>query len=161
MILFRKSRPGLEALETRDCPTIHLGVVGNALFVLGDAADNKVAITDDGKGAVTATIDGRSISGTAIRPILVDTQRGNDTFSYTLTGPLAGKRTLAVELGAGNDTGTLDASKGITSGALRAELEGGDGLDTLSATIGSIAAGARAAVEVEGGKGNDTINTIF
>lgn len=156
-----KPRLGVEALELRDCPAVFLSVVGNTLVALGDNGNNTVTITDDGRGGVSATGDGRTVSGTGISNILVSTQAGADTFSYALTGALAGNRLLAVDLGRGDDTGSLNLAAGVASGNLLAELQGNDGVDRVGATVGGLAAGARAAVEVNGGKGNDIIDNVF
>jgi hypothetical protein len=157
----RSSRPALELLEARDCPAVSLNVFGSTLVVTGDDANNTVTITDDGNGNVTATGDGRTVNAGGINQIVVDTRCGNDTFRYTLTGALEGDRSLSVKLGRGTDNGTIDAQAGVARGTFAVNLDGEDDADTLSATLGSIAAGARADVRVEGDGGNDTINVAF
>src|SRR5262249_59785981 len=92
---------GVEALERRDCAVVSAGVFGHTLFVRGDANANVITITDDGKGAVSAKIDGVSASGTGITHIMVEAGAGNDSLTYTLGGPLAGEERLLADLGSG------------------------------------------------------------
>jgi hypothetical protein len=157
--------PRCETLEGRDCPSgfsggLGVSVVGHTLVVRGDNNANAVTITDDGQGNVSATIDGKSASGTGINKIIVDTKGGDDTVKYTLTGALAASEVVFIELGRGTDSATLDFSPGVNAGKLRVAVEG-HGTDTINATFGSIAAGAAVRASFEGGRGDNTINTTF
>jgi hypothetical protein len=130
------------------------------MFVLGDAGNNVVNITDNGRGTVAATIDGHSATGRHINRVIVDTGAGTDQVSYRMTGALAGSETVLVDLGSGNDTATLDFSPGVRSGRLAVAVEGA-GTPTGSVTLGSIAAGALAQVLVEANQGPGNLSVTF
>jgi hypothetical protein len=158
----RRFLPAVESLEARWCPSVSIGVRGQVLFIRGDAAANTVAIQDDGSGNVTANIDGKSVSGSNIHRIYVDTHGGGDTINYSLTNPLQTREFLGIETGAGNDTITLDFSQGVAAGGrLGVGVQTGGGDDNVSATLGSIAAKASASVNIETGDGNSTVNFGF
>jgi hypothetical protein len=63
---------------------------------------------------------------------------------------------VAVDAGGGNDAVTLEA--GDVNGVLAFAAYGGNGTDTLSATVGGVAADALAAVALDGGWGHDAIS---
>lgn len=150
-----------EHLETRDCPAVRIGVAGPLLFVIGDRAANTIAITDDGKGTVTATSGTQSVTGTGIRAIRVNAEAGDDNVTYTQTAARTVPLALSIDLGKGNDTGKIDMKAGATAGLIAAEMQGNDGIDTLTVDVGAIAAGVLAAMQVNGGKGDDAITTTF
>jgi hypothetical protein len=130
--------------------------------VIGDAANNTISITDDGRGNVSVTADGgQAVTASGINRIDVDTRGGDDTFSYALTAALEGDRNLSVRLGGGNDRATIEAADGIARGTFAVQMEGREGADSLTVTLGAIAAGARADVRADGDEGNDTINLAF
>lgn len=153
--------PRLEMLEERDCPSVSAGIFYNTLYLIGDSAANKVAITDDGQGKVSATIDGVQASGSDIRGIVVLAGAGNDSVTYTLSGLLKTSRGLLIDLGGGDDSATLDASLGVASGSLLGTVRGGSGNDTIKADLGPIAANAHVLLTLDGGLGNDTIAATF
>jgi hypothetical protein len=158
----RRFLPRCEALEARDCPSSVPGafVTGHTLVVQGDANANTVAITDDGQGNVTATIDGKSVTGAHINRVVVNTGAGNDTLNYTLTGSLAVSEAVFIQMGTGTDSATLDFTPGVSKGNLRLSAEG-KGTDTITASLGSIAAGASVRADLEGANGNDNLAVNF
>lgn len=157
-----RSSPAVESLETRCCPSASIGIRGQLLLIRGDAAANTVAIQDDGAGNVTASIDGKSVTGSNIHGIFVDTRGGDDSVSYTLANPLETREFFGIRTGGGADTVTLDFSKGIAAGGhLRLGVSSGGGADNVSANLGSIAAGASAKVNIETGDGDSTVNVGF
>src|SRR5260370_3087351 len=131
--------PQLEALEDRNCPSF-IGVRGNTLLIIGDPTADTVSITDSGNGTITGTIDGQSATGTTINHVVVHTRGGDDTLTYTLTNPLTSPLHLQIDMGAGNDTATLDFSPGITDTRLKVDFTGGKGDDTLTSKFGTITA---------------------
>jgi hypothetical protein len=153
--------PTLETLEGRDCPSVDAFVVGHTLFVRGDDADNVVSITDDGLGGVSADIDGTTVDGTDIRRINVQTRDGNDTVTYTASASLSASRHLGINLGKGDDTFTMDAASGITSGSLNVSLHGHQGDNTGTITLGTIDEGASALFQLHGGNGDDDFTATF
>src|SRR5262245_50519319 len=153
--------PRFEVLEDRCCPAVSIAVLGGAMFVLGDSSANTVAISDQGNGTVTASISGASNSASRtasnINSIVVLTREGADSVSYQLTNPLTTARALLFDLGQGNDTATVDATAGVSRSALVVGVLGGDDSDDIHASIGAVAAGAYAALTLDGGGGDDTV----
>src|SRR3954466_16053812 len=92
--------PRVEQMEERRVPAASINVIGNSLVIIGDNSANAIDIQDNGAGSVSATIDGKSASGTDIRKIVVIGRGGNDTLNYTLTGALTRTQVLAADLGA-------------------------------------------------------------
>jgi hypothetical protein len=156
-----QSRPRLEVLEDRSCPAVFIVTFGGTMFVVGDNAANGVTITDQGDGNVEAVIT--SPSNTAereasnINSIVVLTGGGGDTVDYQLDNPVTRAKALSVDLGGGDDTANLNASAGVNGSYLLASVYGGAGADAITGSIGAIAAGAAAALALDGGLGNDTV----
>jgi hypothetical protein len=149
----RRTVLGCEHLEGRDCPAII--VLGSYMAVVGTSAADAVAITDDGAGTVTATLNGTTRTATGIQTVAVLTFGGNDSISYTLTGAQSGRRAVAVDAGAGDDTVSLTG--GAVGGLFAFAATGGAGTDTLSATVAGEIDGYLA-VALDGGFGNDTVS---
>jgi hypothetical protein len=117
--------PELELLEDRTVPALQILQAGNTVFVLGDAASNRLTVLDNGssKGGAVLFADGVtgqtlfSLRGREVNPraplqVLFRLGAGDDIVSYNLTGGVNGSsagrmasagRTLDVGLGAGND----------------------------------------------------------
>src|SRR4051794_33938705 len=82
---------------------------------------------------------------------------GDDTVNYSLTGELTNSRSILLDLGAGNDTATLDFGAGVADGGrLRLGVAGGRGDDTVTATFGAVAGDVSVGADL--GAGNDTLN---
>jgi hypothetical protein len=107
------------------------------MTVRGDNQANQIAITDDGHGNISATIDGHTASGTGIKHVVVEGRKGDDTISYTLTGVLVRKEKLEFRLGQGTDQLTLDFTQGATAAHLNIDVDG-SGADTISSTFGDL-----------------------
>jgi hypothetical protein len=154
--------PRLEVLEGRSCPAVNIAVLGGTMLILGDNAANTVGITDFGDGNVDASITSPTNTATRsaanINSIVVLARDGGDAVHYRLANALTTGRALLVDLGRGSDSANLDLSAGVDAAALLATVLGGDDADNLQARIGGIAAGAYAAVGLEGGRGGDTID---
>lgn len=152
----------LENLEARECPAATITVLGSVMTIRGDNLANNIAISDNGQNAVTATVDALApVTATGITTIRVNAEAGNDVFAYRLTGAAGTPRSLFVDLGKGNDSGSLNLGAGFAAGRFFADVQGNDGIDSLAATLGSVAQGASAVAEVNGGKGTDVINGAF
>jgi hypothetical protein len=152
--------PQLEALEDRNCPSF-IGVRGNTLLIIGDPTADTVSITDSGNGTITGTIDGQSATGTTINHVVVHTRGGDDTLTYTLTNPLTSPLHLQIDMGNGKDSATLNFSPGITNTRLKVDFTGGKGNDTLTTMFGAI---TNSTVNFRSnlGKGDDTFdNTLL
>ena len=151
--------PQLEALEDRNCPSF-IGVHGHTLLIIGDPTADMVSVTDSGNGTVTGTIDGQSATGTTINHVVVHTRGGDDTLTYTLTNPLTSPLHLQIDMGAGNDTATLDFSPGVSSSRLKIDFNGGKGDDTLTTMFGDITS-SRVNFRADLGKGADTFDSTL
>jgi hypothetical protein len=66
---------------------------------------------------------------------------GDDNFSYELTGELTTDRELRLDLGAGDDTATLDFAAGVNDAELEVDVRGAGGDDTVDATFGDVTDG--------------------
>lgn len=152
----------LEALENRCCPSAlsALAVHGSTLVVKGDNTANNVAITDDGQGNVTATMDGKTVTGSGIRTIIVNTRGGDDVVSYTWTGSLTADQHLVLHLGKGDDQVLLDASQGMQASRVKIDLHGNDGDDQVTAKLGAVD-GTNFFLNANLGKGDDLLDVTL
>jgi hypothetical protein len=160
-------RPELEVLEGRDCPSAIITAIPHTLLILGDAGDNTVKITDDGKGTVTASIDAVSATRSGINAIVVLTGGGNDTVNYSLTGPLTTPRAVAVDLGsvadsaANKNSATFDFGGNEIDAYFAAAVVGTAGQDTVSTASFTGAIKEVAALAVYGRGGADAISVDY
>jgi hypothetical protein len=160
----RRFVPRVQPLDERALPSVSYDLQGTFLFVHGDDAANQITINDDGTstGVSVTSIDGNNwAAGTVITHVFVDTQDGNDTVAYNLTGPLSVNRLVDVDLGNGADNYTA-----IISGTSLAEWvnldlsahgRGGKDTLTLNAQQVSTASGSVLNVSFDGDAGKDTI----
>jgi hypothetical protein len=118
---------------------------------------NTISVTDNGSGMISGTIDGQKASGTAINHVVIHSGAGNDTLTYTLTGPLTTREHLQIDMGSGTDSATLDFSPGITNTDLKVDFTGGKGTDTLTTKFGPIT-GSHIFFRSNLGKGADTFD---
>src|SRR5262245_51060316 len=160
-------RPALETLEDRCCPTVNIAVIGHTMIVQGDAADNKVTITDDGSGNISATIDSVSKDGTGINYVIVNTKGGSDTVDYKLgADPLTSSLYLAVDLGAfqdgtsTNNSATFDFTAGVSAPYLAVGVLSGLGKDSVKADFGAITDSYVAVAAALGGN-DDSFTATF
>lgn len=149
----------LESLEDRCCPSA-ISIVGHTMYVMGDPGNNVVSIQDNGRGTITATIDARSRTGSNINNIVVNTGRGDDTMTYTLTGPLQRSQRLSVNLGEGTDQATLDFSQGAVNANLGLTVLGGGGNDRVTAQFGRFDR-SNLNCRADLGNGNDTFDATL
>jgi hypothetical protein len=148
--------PRLEALGDRWCPSVTVQRFGSELWVLGNGAADTVSIMDNGQGQVSVTADGRTVTRTGVKQIQVHTRGGDDAVDYTLTGPATRESRLKIDLGAGNDTATLEAD-GVRLGArVEVDVNGGLGNDTITADY-AVEVDNRFRIRLDGGLGNDTV----
>src|SRR5262249_49509056 len=142
---------------------------GNTLRIIGDAANNTVAIVDNGAAGIVVTCDGDTHpAALGIQRVIVKTGDGNDTVNYSRSaagGNFTGRLAFEAKLGSGNDAFTADFNGNDLVGSARVDfdIEGNAGDDTLTFNMGTaaapvdIASGARLAVEAEGGTGQDKV----
>jgi len=152
----------LESLNDRTVPSVTVVQDGGTLTVTGDAHANDVQIHDDGTAAgLTVTVDGvdQVLSGADVTNVVIKTQSGWDTVSYTLTNDYVGTtRTVDVWLGNGNDTFTADLGHAIdAASSLTLQVHGGNGKDDLSVTGAGGVAGTLD-VQLYGQNGMDVIS---
>src|SRR4051794_1367217 len=104
-------RPGMEALETRWCPSTTVSPVnnGHTLQIRGDNNANTISIVqNDNHHRLTVTADGVTSTFDSSDVTLIDikTAGGNDHVSYTLGGGSDFKKakTIQADLGRGANT---------------------------------------------------------
>lgn len=156
--------PKVETLEDRCTPAVTLNVVGDTLFLTGDAGDNYIFITDRGDGGAgnlsVTTEDGVFIPApeTAIRHIVINTFAGNDTVSYVVNNNFSSEMNIVVGLGDGNDTFVVRAHQLMTNSRLRVTAFGGAGNDTIRGEfMSNVQFGAAIEWHVFGEAGNDRV----
>ncbi len=136
-----QSRPQLESLEDRCCPSVALQ--GHTLNVLGSAGGDHIIIRDGGHGNISATVvDAQghqsSLNANGVQKLVISSLGGNDRIEYTLTASLTVAEQIVVNAGPGNNVINLNFSKGITGPSLSVQVQGSAGDDTLTTTFGSI-----------------------
>lgn len=147
-----------ECLEHREVPAVNIFTFGQAMFVVGDSADNVVQISDNGAETITASIDNVTKTASGIRLLTVLAAGGDDLVRYTLTAPLSTPRGMLVNTGSGDDVMSFDASAGVAAGGLFGlTAAAGDGKDTIAYTQGGIALNGIASALLDGGNGDDTL----
>jgi hypothetical protein len=139
---------------------------------------------DNGGGGGTVTQ-----SFTGVDEVIFLGLRGDDVFTYDLTGPLSSDLDLTLLMGAGNNQATVNAADGIDADArLRVDVKGNGGDDDVSVDLGAvgddagfeldarlgggadaldltqtgdIGAGAQVETRVQAGSGDDTVDVSF
>lgn len=159
------SRPRVEPLEDRTCPTCAVALTGTTLTVTGDTADNDIRILYTGPGALSVECDGTptQVEGPVER-VVVRTGGGNDfvdaeLYPFAVDADFPGA--WSFDLGAGDDECAVHllGFSGIDF-PLRVTVDGGNGNDTLfTESIGFFS--ARYDLSVDGGNGNDSIFNFY
>jgi hypothetical protein len=152
----RRFYPRFERLEDRCCPST-VAIHGSTLLIHGGNSSSQIAITDDGQGNVSATVDGQTVSGSGVNHVVVNTGKGDDTITYTLTGQLTTSEHLQFQLGKGTSQLTLDFSKGTSGGDLAIGING-HGTDTVTSTFGDFN-NTNLFFRANFGRGDDTVTT--
>ncbi len=138
---FRQFAPRFETLETRFCPAVSVVASGHTLLIQGDDTANRVSITDDGSGQVTAEISSptaqSSLTALGIDTIQVNAGNGDDIVNYSLRGNLIQNLNLVVRLGSGNDRVDTSLLPDISSGRVNIDIAG-TGRDFVSGRFGNI-----------------------
>lgn len=99
----KRFRPGLERLETRDCPSCTVFQKGATLSILGDRGANRIDIAETPTGGMSVTCEaGDPHVFTGVRRVEVRTLGGDDEVTATLT-VLPENFQFGVDLGTGND----------------------------------------------------------
>jgi len=150
----------LEQLEDRCCPSTFT-VNGSNLVIQGDNAANVVELTDDGQGNLTGTVDGEAVEGAGITNVVFHGRKGDDSFTYTLTGQRTTGQHLVLNLGDGDDTVTLDYAAGVAGPRLKIDLTAGKGNDTTTATFGELSSAVNLFFRANLGDGDDTLDTTL
>ncbi len=156
--------PVVESLENRWCPATSITFTGSSMVIQGDNLANDVTITDDGAGGVSATITSpagdTSASGSGITNIQVITGGDDDTVDYTFSDALTTDRVITLNLGAGDDQATVDASPGVIQADLILKANTNAGDDTLTGIFGDV---LQSNVQISGqlGNGDDSVQLDF
>jgi hypothetical protein len=190
--LFRRSprrsyrtRLGLCPLDNRVVPAVVLTSLdldgdGTAddVRIVGDGQNSKIALLDNGAGAVLIAIDANGDGDSADAGdtqgavhqfsnnsfvLQVDLGGGNDSVDYHMSTDASGMaRTLGINLGAGNDTFnfTTDGHAILANSRLSIDVAGGAGNDQVTTTFGVVDASAVAA-NADLGAGNDVQTLKF
>jgi hypothetical protein len=135
--------PALEGLEDRCCPST-IALQGTIFRILGDNTSNTITVRDAGNGVVTATVrdaNGHQVTRTArdVSEIQIITGNGNDKVDYALTGKLTRSEGIAVTMGNGTDTASLNFAKGAGAVGLNVQVKGGTGNEVVNAVFGELA----------------------
>lgn len=138
---FGRTRPRLESLEDRTCPSVVLH--GHDLLVTGSSGGDQIIVRDGGHGNVSASVvDGgghrTALSANGVQRIEIDAQGGSDHIDYALTAALTSSEQLVVNAGPGRNQISLDFSRGVSAPSLNVQVQGGSGDDTLNATFGAV-----------------------
>ncbi|MBO0699808.1 MAG: hypothetical protein J2P46_15530, partial [Zavarzinella sp.] len=164
----RRFVPRLEAFDERALPsvTVSYSATDGVLTVRGDDSNDLITITDTGKdtaGSITVFDHGNPVffSDQPVTRIEVFAGGGADTVDYWQSSDMTTNRTLAVDLGAGNDTFTahLDGQNIADGSGLEIQALGRKGKDTLTLDANGVnlGAGAHLTVNFRGGPGKDAI----
>jgi hypothetical protein len=75
-------RPRLDRLEARDCPAVTVARDGFVLSLTGDAADDWVAVCDEGLQSVEVQTERGTEVFRGIRRVVADLGEGDDAFEF-------------------------------------------------------------------------------
>jgi hypothetical protein len=134
----------LEALEDRCCPS---GVTYNSslhqLTLTGTSSSNTFTVRDSGNGTITATVTDAqghhtTLTKSGVQKVAIQSATGNDKVNYTLLNRLTASEQISLNLGTGNDTVSLDFSKGVSAPSLSINVAGDQGADHVNAVFGAI-----------------------
>src|SRR5262245_19895268 len=179
-----RSRPRLEPLEARHCPSCLVYQDGPTLYVIGDDGANTVALAEDHvrRDVLQVTCDGRTLEFTGVRRVVANAGEGNDFLSVFLGGPDTAPGILQADLGGGDDTftATFNPTESVTplppgisapgdpTRSVRWDVSGGPGDDWLDAVIGNpdettepLPLNADVAVNFDAGLGGDAVGIII
>lgn len=152
-----------ENLEQRQCLSVNVTAIetedGTRLKIEGDAKDNVIEVISHGDGRVSVTNGAGKLLAAAddVSVIRANLKGGADAFTYRLENTLVRDQSIFLELGAGADQAWFDLGAGVTGANLKIEVAGDAGADTISSTIGNLAA-AQVAFFANGGDGADNIS---
>lgn len=98
-------RPQLDRLEARDCPAVIVAQEGPVLTITGDAADDWVAVCDEGLHVVEVQTERGTEIFRGVRRVVGNLGEGNDTFEFHQAGSTNPSNSLVVkvDLAAGDD----------------------------------------------------------
>ena len=163
-----KVRPAIEELETRQCPSATVGLVGNTLNITGnDSADTvKVFLRDNVNdiqvmynpvtidfGGYTRTIwQINHFSSTQVQNININLNGGDDNLTVEAgldsdaSAVLFDPKNIAINLGEGSNEalllfGGLNLPNRVISTNLNVTVTGGSGIDDVTAHFGRVQSG--------------------
>src|SRR5262249_1882398 len=161
----RTFRPHLEALEERYCPAHvdYFHSAGGTLHILGTQRADRIQIIDYGQGRVGVKAAGRKPAVfRSVRRVEVQARDGNDVVGYKMLGGAGtAPADLAIDLGRGNDTLSLDSPVVHVAAAKLwgVSVNAGQGDDLVAFKLGTVEGDA--SVKVELGDGNDRFLDSF
>src|SRR5262245_23532087 len=92
-------RPRLEVLEDRLALSCTVGLSGDTLTIIGDSANDRIIVRDDGKGHVSGEASGLAFSAYGVKTINISSEGGDDEVFYALDGDLAANQMRFVNVG--------------------------------------------------------------
>jgi hypothetical protein len=134
--------PRVELLEERCTPSASVNFSNHVLRIVTDAPYSIVSIHDNGHGHVSAEVQATngtvSKAGDQISHIELQTPRGRNIVSYSLTDTLFSSQQLDFNLGKGFDTVNLGFSRGVAAPRLGINVTGGWGQEQVNTYFGDV-----------------------
>jgi hypothetical protein len=161
----KRFRPGLERLETRDCPSCTVIQKGATLSILGDREANQIAIADTREGDIAVICDGgdpHRFEG--VRLIDMQTRGGDDEVTVALANLASPTFMFRVDLGAGNDRLSIsgfDKRPDPPIHALSFDIGAGAGDDEITANFSRDEGPEEFHLRADLGAGNDEFMMRF
>jgi hypothetical protein len=156
--------PSVEVLEDRTCPS-SVVLHGHNLLITGNSGSAVITVRDGGHGNISVSVRDAgghvatsSLSG--VESIQIKALGRNDKVDYALTGALTVSESINVDLGSGGNTAAMNFGKGVSAPALRVNVVGGSGDDTLQAAFGTIH-NSNVDFQTNLGDGNDHVFANF
>jgi hypothetical protein len=149
------ARLAVEGLESRECLSTAVSLVGNTLNIIGDNSANNVAVVfRDGVGDLQVVADGvdHHFSSMQVHNLNVNLKGGNDRLTMQLgyinepSAYLFDPKNILINLGAGDDQsrllfGGLDTPNRVIATDLNIVVNGGAGADEINGQFGEVQSG--------------------
>jgi hypothetical protein len=135
--------------------------VRGSLRIVADDSSNVIDISDNGSGTITVSSDcGISGSFESVSRIQVFAEGGNDSVDYRITGNPSVPRWVAIDLGDGDDSASVEAVGVSLARNLQVRVNGGSGTDAIAAAIDAVIEQAKTPLGLilNGGPGADSVH---
>jgi len=164
-------RLGLEMLEVRWCPAVSVLQVGTELSIVGNRADNDMAIVarvDDSRvddppvTAIQVVADGIDFGAfRGVTRIRLNTGAGDDSVRYEAEGLTSMPPDFQADLSSGHDTLTLEYRNMNLTARHSVNVVGGSGDDETSINLSNVDVNAAVTLSLGGGTGADEVGIII